>query len=305
MEGKRVSADIAREEVLKSHLVRIGKDAKAENRPATLKDLSGGGILVQTETGRKGILTAAHCLTGMYGTYWKEKNASILIRETPTKADIVDITVALSNTTLFEEGEEWEVPDIAWIELDQEKAGIMERYGMVFHRLGRNPTPREARQGEEGEPCVIETVAHGWFGEHEEATGGGVMLAQVEQVRNPDRNEIREREGWDFADHIFEDKESSRTQRMIESDEIPEWIKETRPPLQNAGRGGYSGGGIWRVTRDENTQETKYSLIGIIFAEMDPDPEGRRKLRGHREKSMGRILGVNPPNYMELPQPRS
>ena len=302
--GKPVSVDIAREEILRRHLVRIARDVRAEKRPATIEDLSGSGVLVQTEEGKKGILTAAHCITGIYGVDWRDKNIVILARERPNGNDIAEVSVALSRTELYQGGEEWETPDIAWIELTTGRAQDIEIYDTVFHRIGRHQTPRFAADDEKSESAVMETVVHGWFGAHERAAGTRAMLAQVEQVLNPQRWEIQENQGWDYADHVFQDKWSVETQRMVEPAQLPDDIRAQRPDLRITKRAGYSGGGIWRFIRGETTQTTRYALIGIMFAEIYPDAEGTRKLRAHRERSIGRIVGTTAPAYLEFPQPK-
>ena len=288
-ENREAASEVHRRvgERIRWSLVLLGRD-----RPLPTKsDLRGSGILVQTGDGRKGVLTAAHCIEPC------EESTVILVEQASGAGRIVPYQVRNDYKVMYRKGREEDCPDLAFIELSAEQASCMEAQSAVFHRVGRQRPPAPG----EGNTVWTMLIASGWPEVLDEVIRPKEVAPILEVIKDVPVQEIREKDGWDYADHVFKDRESI-TERDIE------WISMRRtgvPPkaaraLDKSGRGGYSGGGIWRVWWIEGDEDYEFDLEGIMFFQWRENEAGQHKLRAHRARSIARILGIEPWDYWSL-----
>ena len=280
-------------ERVRSSLVLLGRDRTSP----TKSDLRGSGILVQMEDGRKGVLTAAHCIEP------EEESTVILVGQASQRGRVVPYRVPNAHVVRHLEGRQEDCPDLAFIALSAEEASKMEAQSTVFHRVGRQRPPAEKAEAGEGRAVWTSLVASGWPGVLNEVMGPKAVGYVLESVMDVPVEEIHEKNGWDYADHVFEDRESIKA-RAIESIRLRGMGD---PPeaamgfdLTGESRGGYSGGGIWRVWWIDGEDNYKLDLEGIMFLQWGENKGGQRKLRAHQAKSIARILGIEPWDYWPL-----
>ena len=254
---------------------------------------------MQTGDGRKGVLTAAHCIES------SEENTVIMVSQASEPGSMFGYAIPNSYIVRCLEGREEDCPDLAFIELSAEHASNIEARSAVFHRVGRQrPSAEKAKPGEGNTVSVWTTlVASGWPEALNEAMGAEEVVPVWEIIMDVPVEEIREKDGWDYADHVFEDKKSNKEK---DSEWIP--LRGTGNPPKSAmefnyigaSRGGYSGGGIWRVWWIEGVEDYKLDLEGIMFFQWRENEAGQRKLRAHQAKSIARILRIEPWDYWSL-----
>ena len=146
-------------------------------------------------------------------------------------------------------------------------------------------------------------IVSGWLGVLNEVMRAEEVPYALENIIDVPVEEIHEKDGWDYADHVFEDSESITTKIVM-------WI-----PMRGMGslpksamefdftgksRGGYSGGGIWHVWWIEGVEDYKLDLEWIMFFQWGENEAGQRKLRAHQARSIARILGIEPWDYWPL-----
>lgn len=299
IEAKNV-LDTLNEKALRPHLVRIAR--VVNDRPPTNSDLSGGGILLQTETGGKGVLTAEHCLSDFLGHGWKSMEVMILCTDAPGNPNVAGTPVPLANVTAMRGHNELTTPDIAWIPLHSSDAALLERHGATFIRPWRKQTPIETHNEDINKKRMwLLTAVHGWFAAQEQQLSVRKygMFAQLEMLNDwaPPTPVQQDAEGWDYADYVFDDGDSPRHRER--SGEIPEEL-DLETNLSEASRGGYSGCPVWRMWKTEHAEEWEYTLTGMAIYQYDRDEKGERKLRVHREKSIARIIDNKAPPYYRI-----
>ena len=164
---------------LRSHLVRLGRSEPRRGPIPTAEDLGGAGILIQTQSGSKGVLTAAHCLTGMFAVneaHWIDQCVAVICPKTPNSQDVAWTHTHLADAKIEEGGSGDDVPDIAWLPLAAAESSLLERNGGVFLQFGRIVAPRRSSVGEKGVAGVEFQAVHGWRAEYERSFPGGTNV---------------------------------------------------------------------------------------------------------------------------------
>ena len=299
--------ETAGEGTMRRHIVRLARDISYDTR-GTRADLSGGGVLLQTADGRKGIMTAEHCISEVAGkTDWSTKYICAITQQMTGEGDqgkgVAPVRVPLWNTKRARENDDEMPPDIAWIELHTRDSNQIERHGGVFLQPWRRKTPPAYDQARDDPESVrkmtIYTAVHGWFAAHEEATEGGeaqgmfLILEMLEDWKPPVAVHENE-DGWDYSDYVFENPEAPSTPSW--GDGLPPEVRVDIDPRRMS-REGCSGCGIWRFWQIEGEDGWTYALAGIAYYENAADKAGRRSLRAHREESIARMMGVEAPEY--------
>lgn len=269
---------------VRRHLIRLGRACRS--RRATAADLSGGGVLLQNKQGRKGILTAGHCVKQLQ--HRGERNAVALCTVAPGRPDVAAVPIKLDGAEIALYGNDGATPDIGWIPLDPSTAAAIEQYYCVFVQPWRKTAPQERPKepGGKGREAWLTTVVHGWMEAHEREIGGETMIANLEMLKRENREETAketDREGWDYSDHTFHDASNPSTREP--SAEMPTHLQRDID-LGKASRGGYSGCPVWNLWWITGKEEWEYRLLGIAFYELPAKPDGERKLRIHREESI-------------------
>lgn len=283
---------------LRARLVLLARDTNELNRAPDPEggDLSGSGVLVQLSDRRKGVLTADHCIH----LTQREQHTTLLIPRASERGSVAPCLVLNSTIIRCRGGADPDVPDLAFLPLSSEQASWIEAQGGVFHRIDRR-SPRASRaEPGQGVPCWTTLFAVGWLEDLMEKMPARSAVYLIESVKDLPVDEIQETGGWDYADHVFEDTGSfhARSVEALPHPGLPEPPQAARQfdPSETSRRG-YSGGGLWRVWWVEGTDEYHLDLEGIIFYEWAKDENGVRRLRVHRQRSIAKILGIEPSDY--------
>lgn len=281
-----------------AHLVRLGKWRKERGQP-THEDLSGSGILLRVGD-QRGILTAAHCIRGMFtpnDDLIQNETIDVIARK-HRETHVVWRTIHLAQSILegghdtnFEPRDSG--PDIAWIPMNIEHVRFFEQFGHVFFewREGRFPEFKGPSNSDTRKTVLYVDVVSGYSYEREMAVSNKEHHFAIEVVQYLfplcDR---WSRGGWDYEKRILDFGKPDDAEEVVFDAGMPENIR-TRIPSRVDLVTGFSGGGVWRAGCDDDDRQY-FDLTGIVWSQYFRDRDGVLSIVCHGKDSIRRIISM-------------
>ena len=284
------------------HTIRLARAPIDPMQGATHDDLSGAGVLVE-RNGKKGIITAAHCIhrKARRGQTVDQMEMYVLLSMHPIPAGTAEmeaITIPLLGTTdCGGKRDDGRGPDIAWIPLSAEMSESIEARTGVFYRMDDDRAPRVAKEGDD--PMHVQESVGAWLVsgfsvEREAAAFEHGEMASLGQTRSigPVLEEWTE-SGWDYERRCI-DMPSERSIERVKHDEtMPSHIRAVVPRYPRY-MGGLSGGGVWYLWQTRSGQATspvRRQLVGMVyFQDREKGSQGEMTMLNHGATSLKRIV---------------
>ena len=284
------------------HTIRLARVPIDPVQGVTHDDLSGAGVLVERR-GKRGILTAAHCILSKVRPRQPldEMEMYVLLSMHPTparNAAMEGIRIPLLGTTCCGgKRRDGTGPDVAWIPLSAEMTRSIEARSGVFYRMDDDRAPRIAENGDDPvhlKESVAICMVSGFSVETEGVAFEHGEMASFAQTRSigPVLEEWTEG-GWDYERRCI-DMPSERPLEQVNHDEsVPSDLRAVLPRNPEY-MGGLSGAGVWCLWQPRNGpagSPVLRQLMGMVYFQ-DPEKgsQGEMTMFNHGAESLKRIV---------------
>lgn len=283
------------------HTIRLARAPIDPAQGAAHDDLSGAGVLVERH-GKRGILTAAHCILrkAKRGQSVDEMEMYVLLSMSPTparNAGMDALKIPLIGTGYCGGRRDDGIgPDIAWIPLSAEIAASIEARSGVFYRMDDDRTPRIAEEGDD--PVHLEHSVGAWMVSGFSVEREGIAfergeMASMGQTRSigPVLKEWSEF-GWDYERRCIDMPSDRSFERVSHDETMPSHIRAAIPRYPEY-MGGLSGAGVWFLwqTRNGLAASMKHQLVGMVyFQDREKGSQEEMTMLNHGAMSLKRIV---------------
>ena len=286
------------------HTIRLARAPIDPVTGPTHDDLSGAGVLIE-RNGRKGILTAAHCIRRKARPRQAlDEMEMYVLHSMPPASDgtskMEAIQIPLLGTRCCGGAvDDPREPDIAWIPLSAEIAESIQARTGVFYRMDDDRSPRLAKDGDDPRHVDVSESFAAWmvsgFSVEREAVafehGEMASLGQTRSI-GPVLEEWIDR-GWDYERRCIDNPSERSIERVKHDETMPSHIRAVVPRYPEY-MGGLSGAGVWCLWQTPNGQAAspvRRQLVGMVYFQ-DPEKgsQGEMTMFNHGAASLKRIV---------------